>query len=145
MKTRIFAAGFALVTLLQLVLIAGLVWFDKLAYQRAGVNHHVAYRKRQYNQTIFTESNVTVMKIALALLIAALVALMLWLLWKRAGKAGALLCGLSTLWAAVLIWELTAERFLAVRIYPYAVLGTAVGLALELLLLILWRAARPKR
>lgn len=142
MKKRVFGVCCALISLLQIALAAGLVWFNQLAYRRGGVNHHVAFRKRQYNQTVFTEDNVLVMKIVLAVLIAALAALLIWLLWKRAAKGGAAICGLSILWAGVLVWELSAETFKAIRIYPYAVLGTAVGLALELLLLLLWRAAR---
>ena len=134
--------GCGLVTLLQALLIGGLVWFNRLAYRRGGVNHHVAYRKRQYNESIFTPTHVLWMKIALGVLALALVLALLWLLWKRSARGGALLCGLSALWCVILLWELTSPAFLAIRIYPYAVLGTAVLLALELLLLLLWRLTR---
>ena len=139
-----FWAGCALITLLQAARAGGLKWFDGLAYKRGGVNHHVAYRKRQYNQTIFTEENVAAMKIALGIFVAVMVALLLWLLWKRAG-GGALICGLSALWAVVLLWQLTSESFKAVRIYPYAILGAVIALGLELVRLILWAATRARK
>ena len=142
MKYRRFYFGCVLVTLLQALLIGGLVWFNKLSYKLGGVNHHVAYRKRQYNQSIFTPTQVLWMKIALGVLALALILALLWLLWKRSTPGGMLLCGLSALWCAILFWELTSPAFQAIRIYPYAVLGTAVLLALELFLLLLWRVTR---
>ena len=141
MKQRVFAACCGLIALAQAGLIAGLVWFERLAYYRAGVNHHVAFRKRQYNQTLFTEANVALMRIALIALLAALTALLLFLLWRRASRLGPALCALSLVWTAALLWGLTSPAFQAIRIYPYAMLGLTVGLALWLALLALWPAA----
>ena len=133
MRRRGFLVGCVLMALLQAGLVAGLIWFEDLSYWRAGVNHHVAYRKWQYNESVFTQENVTAMCVVLAALILALALLLVWLAWRRSARGCVLLCGWNILWAGVLIWELTSATYQAVRTFPYAVLGTAVGMGLSLL------------
>lgn len=141
MKRSFFHAIWGAVSALQIALAAGAAALSRLAYTRGGVNHHVAYRKRQYNALIFTPGKVLLMQIALV----ALAGLLAWLLIRavrRRAAESAVLAGFCIALDAALIFELTAPAFRAVSIYPYAVLVTAVIFLLELILAALRRAVR---
>lgn len=141
MKKPVFYAIWGVVTALQIALVTGAVILSRLAYTRGGVNHHVAFRKRQYNALIFTPGNVLIMQIVLAVVAVG----MAWLLIRairRGGGVKILLAGLCILLDGALIFELASPAFRAIPIYPYAVLVTAVMFALELLVLICRRAVK---
>lgn len=131
MKRPVFYAIWGAVSALQLALVTGGVFLSRLAYARGGVNHHVAYRKRQYNALLFTPGKVWLMRAALILLAVALVWLLIRAARRRAGQS-AVLWGLCAALDGVLLYELTAPGFLSIAIYPYAVLITAVIFLLEL-------------
>lgn len=141
MKRSVFHTIWGAVSALQIALAAGAVALSRLAYTRGGVNHHVAYRKRQYNAVIFTPGKVLLMQLALVILAGLLV----WLLVRavrRPAAESAVLAGLCLALDAALIFELTAPAFRAVTIYPYAVLVTAVIFLLELILAALRNSMR---
>lgn len=132
MKRRVFYGIWAVVTLLQAALVAGGWVLARLAYQKAGVNHHVAFRKRQYNQLLFSGTPLLLLQIAAAVL--AVVLLVLLVRAIRRGGGFRIVLALESLAAAgAVLAYLTVPALKAVRIYPYAVLIAALILALALL------------
>lgn len=140
-KKNVFHGIWGAVSALQLLLAAGAVILNRLAYRRGGVNHHVAYRKRQYNELVFTEKNIFLMQAVLILLSMLLLWLLVRALRQKRGERTAL-AACCLLLAGVLLFELTAPDFRAVAIYPYAVLITVVIFALEFVLLMLQSTVR---
>ena len=121
-----------MVTLLQAALAAGGWVLGRLAYQKAGVNHHVAFRKRQYDQLLFHGAPLLLLQIAAAALAVLLLALLVRTIRRRGGFRAVLALESLAAAGAVLAY-LTVPALKAVRIYPYAVLIAALILALALL------------
>lgn len=142
MKKSAFHAIWGAVSALQIALITGAVVLSRLAYARGGVNHHVAYRKRQYNALIFTPGNMLLMQAVLILLALLLAWLLICAIRRREGEH-AVLRGTCLVLDAVLFFELTAPVFQSIAIYPYAVLVTVVLFLLEGMLAALRKAVVP--
>lgn len=141
MGRRVFYGIWAVVTLLQAALVAGGWVLARLAYQKAGVNHHVAFRKRQYNALLFSGGTLLALQIAAAVLAIVLLVLLIRALRRRRGVF--CLLALESLAAAgAVLALLTVPALKAVRIYPYAVLIGAVILLLALLLQVLGSRVR---
>lgn len=132
MKRRVFYGIWAVVTLLQAALVAGGWVLARLAYQKAGVNHHVAFRKRQYNQLLFSGTPLLLLQIAAAVLAVVLLVLLVRAI-RRGGEVRIVLALESLAAAGAVLAYLTVPALKAVRIYPYAVLIAALILALALL------------
>ena len=132
MRRRVFYGSWAVVTLLQAALAAGGWVLGRLAYQKAGVNHHVAFRKRQYDQLLFHGAPLLLLQIAAAALAVLLLALLVRAIRRRGGFRAVLALESLAAAGAVLAY-LTVPALKAVRIYPYAVLIAALILALALL------------
>ncbi len=132
MKRRVFYGVWAVVTLLQAALAAGGWVLARLAYEKAGVNHHVAYRKRQYNELLFSGGKLLLLQIAAAVLVVLLLLLLVRAL-RRGGGVQAVLALESLAAAGAVLAFLTVPALKAIRIYPYAVLIAALILVLSLL------------
>lgn len=132
MRRRVFYGVWAVVTLLQAALAAGGWVLGRLAYEKAGVNHHVAYRKRQYNELLFSGGKLLLLQIAAAVLAVVLLLLLVRAL-RRGGGVRAVLALESLAAAGAVLAFLTVPALKAMRIYPYAVLITVLILALALL------------
>lgn len=104
----------------------------RLAYQKAGVNHHVAFRKRQYNTLLFSGGKLLTLQVIAAVLVVLLLVLLIHALRRRGGFR-CLLALESVAAAGAVLAFLTVPALKAVRIYPYAVLLAAVILLLALL------------
>lgn len=121
------------VSFLQIALIGGAVILSRLAYTRGGVNHHVIYRKRQYNALIFTPDKVLLMQAVLILLAVLLVWLLIRAVRSRERESAVLRC-FCIIMDVILLYELSSPVFRSIVIYPYAVLITVVILLLEVML-----------
>lgn len=132
MKRRVFYGVWAVVTLLQAALAAGGWVLARLAYEKAGVNHHVAYRKRQYNELLFSGTPLILLQIIAAVLVVVLLLLLVRAI-RRGGGVRAVLALESLAAAGVVLAFLAVPALKAIRIYPYAVLITVLILALALL------------
>ena len=141
MRRQVFYGIWAVVTLLQAALVAGGWVLARLAYEKAGVNHHVAFRKRQYNQLLFTGTPLLLLQIAAAVL-AVILLVLLVLAIRRRGGFRAVLALESLAAAGMVLAYLTAPALKAVRIYPYAVLIASLILLLALLAQILGSRVR---
>lgn len=132
MRRRVFYGIWAAITLLQAALVAGGWVLARLAYQKAGVNHHVAFRKRQYNTLIFSGGKLLALQIVAAVLVVVLLVILVRAIRRRGGFR-CLLALESVVAAGAVLAFLTVPALKAVRIYPYAVLIAGVILLLALL------------
>ena len=141
MKRRVFYGIWAVVTLLQAALVAGGWVLARLAYWKATWWLTPAFRKRQYNQLLFTGTPLLLLQIAAAVLAVVLLVLLVRVIRRRGGFRAVL--ALESLAAAGMVLAyLTAPALKAVRIYPYAVLIASLILLLALLAQILGSRVR---
>lgn len=143
MKKPVFYGLWGFVTLLQAALLVGARVLAYVTWKRGGVNHHVAYRKRQYNTLIFTPDKVLVMQIALLVLLVVLLVLLVKQV-RRKGGIGVVVGGESCIATLALLAGLSLPGIKAVRIYPYLMLILALVLVLALLIQGLWNMTQTR-
>ena len=137
MKNKPFYFLWGAVTLLQLCLLAAIRILSIFAYRSGGVSHHVSFRKRQYNASLFTETNVTVMLILLSILLVVLIFLLVRSIsGKRRIWTALTLEGL--LFAAVLFLSLLLPPIKVLKVYPYLMLALFLCTLLSLLLILIY-------
>lgn len=130
MKKKIFTGIYILFLVVQTVLMLGMVYLQKLTHKKAGVNHHLYYRRAQFNNTILTPEVIQRLTVAFFVLII----LVIFLLIKNRCKYG--LFGkvsgvLLILWMGVTVSAFYLQVFRDLYIYPYlmAAFGVSVLLA----------------
>lgn len=119
----------ALMTALQIILIIGGYILNDLSRTKAGVNHHVVFRKRQYQQTILSES---MMNLYTMLLLVLLIAMVFYILRKRQ-KSAVIAMSLLTLLTLLLLLSLNLSVIIALPAYAYLLLILVIIWSLQLI------------
>ena len=120
---------YGLTLFLQMAGVIALFVAEKLTHKKAGVNHHLYYRRAQFNSTVLTQDRILVLTGVLLIAIAAL----LFLLWKRRGM-GKLLkvsCVLETGWLAITLAACHMNFFRSTYVYPYMMAVFTLGILLS--------------
>jgi len=110
-----FLYGFLL--FLQAAAVIALFVAEDLTHKKAGVNHHLYYRRAQFNSTVLTEDRIVI----LTVLLVAAIAVLCFFLWKKK-NSGVLLkvsCVLEILWMAVTVAACHMDLFRSSYVYPY--------------------------
>lgn len=114
-KIRFIKAVTILLTVLQTAAVIGGYVLDDLSHKKAGVNHHVVFRKRQYLQTILRED-----RIILYLLLAAVILILIAVyLFRHPGWHLARILGPLAMITITLGLALTSSVFKAMPAYVY--------------------------
>ena len=123
---------------LQAAAVIALFVAEDLTHKKAGVNHHLYYRRAQFNSTVLTEDRILILTVMLVTAIAALC----FFLWKKR-KGGTLLkvsCVLEILWMAVTVAACHMDLFRSSYVYPYMMAVFAVCILLTILqILVSWQ------
>lgn len=130
MKKIINIFAYNLVKLIQIALMAIMVILQKLTHKSAGVNHHLYYRKVQYNSKYFIDSNVLSVKIILILLFV-FVLIFLFRNIKKIRKLQKVELVLILLWLILIIATLSLNYFNKLLVYPYLIFAEFISLSLE--------------
>lgn len=121
------------VKLIQISLMIGMIVLQNLTHKSAGVNHHLYYKKVQYNSKYFTDINVLSTKIIIILLIIFI----LMLLFKNINKLNKLQkieTGLIMLWLLLILITFSLSYFNKLLVYPYLLLAEFISLSLEVII-----------
>ena len=120
---------------LQAAAVIALFVAEDLTHKKAGVNHHLYYRRAQFNSTVLTEDRIVVLTVVLVIAIAVLC----FFLWKKR-NSGTLLkisCVLEILWMAVTLAACYMDFFRSSYVYPYMMAVFALGILTSALNIIL--------
>lgn len=99
--------------------LAGLLFVNRLAYQRGGLNHHLLYRKHQYLKGIFSPQNLLFYSIVLTVVTI----LMLFVLFRKGNVRQKIAQGFAVFYCItfILCSHLGIVRQLIV--YPYLLMS----------------------
>lgn len=114
-------------TALQLALLAGMFYLDDLSRKRMGVNRHVAYRKRQYLQTVLDADHRMVYGFVAGLLLTVLVFHMIRHRGDQQWKTWLPLTGMTLVLGLILTLPAALQR----PAYVYLLAGAGVIWLLE--------------
>lgn len=109
---------------LQAAAVIALFVAEDLTHKKAGVNHHLYYRRAQFNSTVLTEDRILILTIVLVIAIAVLC----FFLWKKK-NGGVLLmvsCVMEILWMVVTVAACHMDLFRSSYVYPYMMAVFAV-------------------
>lgn len=102
----------------QVGMLIALAVAEELTHRKAGVNHHLYYRRAQFNSQVLTPEVIRVLTILIALLLIALVVYLI----RRRIRSGAwekVFCVLAGCWLAVTVGAFYLDVFRDLYCYPY--------------------------
>lgn len=108
---------YGIVLFLQTAAVIALFVAEDLTHKKAGVNHHLYYRRAQFNSTVLTENRILILT---AVLIIAIAVLFFFLRKKK--SSGTLLkvsCVMEIMWMAVTLAACYMDFFRRCYVYPY--------------------------
>ena len=114
---RFYKILYGILIFLQVAAVTALFVAEDLTHKKAGVNHHLYYRRAQFNSNVLTQERILILTV---LLVVAIIALC-FLLWKKknTGKLFGFSCVLEILWIAVTVAACYMDFFRSSYVYPY--------------------------
>ena len=113
---------------IEVILIGEMNYLEKLAYKKAGVNHHLYFKKVEYTRKYLTLENIKLITIIVILLIV------LYLIitikdFRNSRKTLAFASLLAIVWSVDLVYALYSTSISEKLIYPYLILALIVCIA----------------
>lgn len=126
--------------------VAGLFYLERLSNQKAGVNHHLRFRKTFINRNYLTDTNVTIIVI-MAVAILLLILFLYFKPYRRYKRLDTLIILAPAFWSIILITALVTDFINGLNAYPYFIMGLGLNLLLSLIvfgvMLLSMRKAQP--
>lgn len=127
----------------QFALCLAIKYLEKLSRVKAGVNHHLYFKKEEYMQMFFTDEKIRIMFICALVLLA--IALLLMMVAKNKKN---IWMGLGTinqcLWSSVFIYDLIAKSALESIVYPYAMFVLSINIVIAVVMILLGASLQTK-
>ena len=129
---------------LQAGLMAAVFVVEELTHQKAGVNHHLYYRRAQFNSNVLTEDVIRVLTIVIVLLLILLLVSgfrrrLYSSTWEK------VFCGLTACWLAVTMGAFYLDFFRELYVYPYLMAVFAACIVMAGFQILLTRGSKPNR
>lgn len=130
---------YGILLFLQAAAVGALFVAEDLTHKKAGVNHHLYYRRAQFNSSVLTQERIVILTVVLVIAIGALC----FLLWKKkgAGMPFRFACGMEILWMAVAVAACYMDFFRSSYVYPYMMAVFALCILLSALQILIFRKA----
>lgn len=113
---------------IEVILMVSMNYLEKLAYKKAGVNHHIYFKKVEYTRKYLTPENIKLITIIVIVLIV-LYLIITVKAFRNSRKTLAFASLLAIVWSGVLIYALYSTSISEKLIYPYLILALIVCIA----------------
>lgn len=114
--------------LIQVAIPLGLWLLEQLTYKKAGVNHHLRFKKTYIMRHYLTQEILWILGGAIVLITMIL----LWKLWVKHAHKKTL--GIFPLvWTIAILALIVMPQLLALRAYPYIILGIVIAWSVSLI------------
>lgn len=121
---------FGIFIAVELILMFAINYLEKLAYQKAGVNHHLYFKKGEYMFKYLKPENVKFMTILIAIL-AIIYLIVLVISIKNSRKIIALESAVALIWSTILEYSLHSASVMEKLVYPYLILALFICIVLS--------------
>lgn len=115
---------------IEVVLIGAMNYLEKLAYKKAGVNHHLYFKKVEYTRKYLTPENVKLITIVVIVLIVLYLIITIKA-FRNSRKTLALAGLIAIVWSGALGYALHSTSISEKLIYPYLILALIVCIVLS--------------
>lgn len=136
MKNKLWVNILYMLTFItQVGIVIGTFVAEYLTNKKAGVMHHVYYKRYQFENSIFSESNISTQKIILIILIAIFLVLAIILLRSKRNSFVKIQSILTLLISLTLYIVINSSYFINMLAYHYFIMAFALVLMIQVLVL----------
>nr|WP_317333447.1 hypothetical protein [uncultured Romboutsia sp.] len=136
MKNKLWVNILYMLTFItQVGIVIGTFVAEYLTNKKAGVMHHVYYKRYQFENSIFSESNISTQKIILIILIAIFLVLAIILLRSKRNSFVKIQSILTLLISLTLYIVMNSSYFINMLAYHYFIMAFALVLMIQVLVL----------
>ena len=136
MKNKLWVKILYILTLItQVGIVIGTFVVEYLTNKKAGVMHHVYYKRYQFEDSIFSKSNISIQKIILIILIAIFLILAIMALRSKRNRFFKLQSILTLLISLILYIVMSSSYFINMLAYHYFIMAFALVLIIQVLVL----------
>ncbi len=136
MKNKLWVKILYILTLItQVGIVIGTLVIEYLTNKKAGVMHHVYYKRYQFENSIFSESNISTQKIILIIFIAIFLVLAIMALRSKRNSFVKIQSILTLLISLILYIVMNSSYFINMLAYHYFIMAFALVLMIQVLVL----------
>lgn len=136
MKNKLWVKILYILTLItQVGIVIGTFVVEYLTNKKAGVMHHVYYRRYQFENGIFSQSNINTQKTILIIFIAIFLILAIMALRSKRNRFFKLQSILTLLISLILYIVMSSSYFINMLAYYYFIMAFALVLMIQVLVL----------
>lgn len=136
MKNKLWVNMLYILTLItQAGIVIGTFVVEYLTNKKAGVMHHVYYKRYQFENSIFSQSNISIQKIILIILIVIFLILAIIALRSKRNRFFKLQSILTLLISLILYIVMSSSYFINILAYHYFIMAFALVLIIQVLVL----------
>lgn len=137
MKKSLFAKiMYILTAIIQVGIIAGVFIVQYLTKKKAGVLHHVYYRKYQFENGIFSLENIAIQKIAVIAVILLLLVMFIYLIKKNKSIFYKIQTLIGLVLSVLLYFVITSNYFISKVAYHYFIMAFALVLVIQIIVIL---------
>lgn len=138
MKNKLWVKiAYILTLIIQVGIIIGTFVIEYLTNKKAGVMHHVYYRRYQFENSIFSQNNINILKIVSILLIIIFLIFMINTILKNKSKVVKIQAILTFIISIMLYISISSKYFINMLAYHYFIMTFSVVLLLQIVVYII--------
>lgn len=137
MKKKVFVKIlYLLIAFIQVITIAGVFIVQYLTKKKAGVLHHIYYRKYQFESSIFSQENISLQKIIVIAIIVLFIAICIFAIKKSKSRFYKIQTAVGLGLSLILYFVITSNYFISKVAYHYFIMAFALVLIIQIIVVI---------
>lgn len=128
--------------LIQASLICSVFILNSLSDEKAGVMHHIYYKRYEYEQSIYSKSNLKIQSIIAIIICILLVGLLVLAIKKRQNTFYSIQIALGLIEGIFVCFVINSSFFIDMLAYPYFIMAFEIVLSIQILIIIICRLIR---
>lgn len=122
--------------IIQSIIIVGVFILQYLTNKKAGVLHHVYYRNYQFQNSIFSEINISIQKVGVIVFIVLLLLMLIYIINKKKSKFYIIQVLIGLLLSLLLYLVIISNYFISKVAYHYFIIAFALVLIIQIIVII---------
>ncbi|EJO5348661.1 hypothetical protein NRP93_002792 [Clostridium botulinum] len=124
------------ILLIQVLLIAAAFTLNSLTETKAGVMHHVYYKRYEYEQGIYSQNNLKVQAVLAIIFCIIFIALLAWEIKRKKSIFYNIQLILGSIEGLLVYFVINSTFFVDMLAYPYFIMAFEITLAIQIFIII---------
>lgn len=135
-KINLKSIIYKLVAFIQIAIIVAVFIVQDLTNKKAGVMHHIYYKKYQFENSIFSPENLQIQNIISVVIATLLLVLLVYIIKKRVSKFFKVQAIIATLLSIMLCIVISSGYFASKLAYHYFIMAFILVLIIQILVIL---------